>query len=478
MKKCLILFVLFVGVGLLPAEVRSLWVLPWNITSPQAIDKVIEDALAANQNELLLEIRYRSDALYTTNKNGNRYFNPEPRSYILKDAVFDPLDYAITAAHAKNLKVQAWVVVFNATPTAKELVANNHIYNNYPQWITYDKDGRQMRSAEQFGYFIDPGIPEVQEYLLDVFSDIVAGYPQLDGLHLDYIRYPSSQWGYHPTSLARLDEARKNGEIISWNEWRTRQVTEFVEKCYNRIKSIDPDIMLSAAVFSNIYDARTAYAQDWYDWLDKGIIDRIYPMAYHLDYDNFRNQILNMKEQAQDHKIVVGLRAWDAKGKSLMPLDNPSYNISHINKRISLIREGGFAGISLFSYDGIIRNNALSSLVNLAYPELEPEVVPEPELALPIKSVNAELTMVAGSYVLQLELPAEGRWNWEIMNHYGEVLYSRQRSYFLGYNEEYFSGLKDSGESIPHGTYILSVYRAEEPYRYFIPLHLGVSPGE
>lgn len=468
----MILLSIVVSLTALPAEIRSLWVLPWNITSPQAIDKVIEDALAANQNELLLEVRYRSDALYTPNRAGNMYFNPEPRSYILKDAHFDPLEYAITAAHAKALKVQAWVVVFNATPTAKDLVAKNHIYNNYPHWITYDKDGRQMRSADQFGYFIDPGIPEVQDYLLDVFSDIVSGYPLLDGVHLDYIRYPSSQWGYHPTSLSRLEAARKAGETLSWNEWRTRQVTEFVEKCYHRIKSIDPNMMLSAAVFSNIFDARTAYAQDWYDWLDRGIIDRIYPMAYHLDYDNFRNQLSNMKQQAQEDKIVIGLRAWDAKGKSLMPLDSPSYNISHLNKRIALVREGSFAGIALFSYDGIMRNNALFSLVNLAYPALEPEIQVALEEPEPIVTADAQVSMLAGSYVLHLELPAKGRWTWEIQNYFGEVLYSRQRSYFVGYNEDYFSGISFTGERIPPGTYVLKLYREEEPYRYHIPIHL------
>ncbi|MDD3523902.1 MAG: family 10 glycosylhydrolase [Candidatus Cloacimonetes bacterium] len=473
MKRYLLILLLST-IFSLSAEIRSLWVLPWNITSPSQIDQVIEDAIAANQTELLVEVRYRSDALYRPNRKGDRFFNPEPRSYILKDPSFDPLEYTIYAAKNKNLKVQAWVIVFNATPTAREYVAINHIYNNHPEWITHDKDGRQMRSSEQFGYFIDPGIPEVQEYLLDVFSDIVYGYPELDGLHLDYIRYPSSAWGYHPISVNRYQESIREGELLSWNQWRTQQVTEFVEKCYQQIKSINPKMLLTAAVFSNINDARTAYAQDWYDWLNKGIIDRIYPMAYHLDYDNFRNQLASMKNEQKDDKLVIGLRAWDAKGKSLMPLDSPSYNISHINKRIALIREGGFAGIALFSYDGIIKKQALTSLTNLAFPALEQ--IPEPtveELAEIPLSPDASVSIVAGSYVIQLSVPSEGRWNIEILNLFNDVLHDKQRVFNTGLNELYWSGETKEGTKIPPGTYILKVYREEAPISYYVPLHLG-----
>jgi hypothetical protein len=63
---------------------------------------------------------------------------------------------------------------------------NNHIYNNHPEWITHDKDGRQMRSSEQFGYFIDPGIPEVQNisWMFSVISVWLSGVGRFaSGIH-------------------------------------------------------------------------------------------------------------------------------------------------------------------------------------------------------------------------------------------------------------------------------------------------------
>jgi len=485
MKRLEILILILTALTALSAELRSLWVLPWDIKSPEAIDELIDDAVQNHQNELLVEVRYRSDALYTPNRTGYRYFNPEPRSYILEDDGFDPLEYIIRQAHAHHLKVQAWVIVFNATPLKQELVAENYMYQNYRHWFTHDAQGNPMRSSEQFGYFIDPGVPEVQDYLLNVFSDIVAGYPDLDGLHLDYIRYPSSKWGYHPRSVARYEQAKKQGEVLSWNEWRTRQISDFVSKCYHRIKSINPKIILSAAVFSNIYDARIAYAQDWYDWLDKGIIDRIYPMAYTLDYGDFRDQLTDMKQRGYEEKLIIGLRAWNANGGSLMPLDSPRYNITHINKRIALIRDGEFAGIALFSYEGIKKNNALISLANLAYPPLEDAevkeevIVPEVQLASALdpnkKAVDARFEALAGSYVISLEVPLGGRWTWGLCNKDMKTIYSKEQYLLKGPHQIFWNGKPNGVDTVVAGNYFFTAFREGDETKYYIPVTLGSS---
>ncbi|MDD2424205.1 MAG: family 10 glycosylhydrolase [Candidatus Cloacimonetes bacterium] len=397
MKRFLItLIILGLALGL-SAEIRSLWVLPWNIQSKQAIDQVIWDAVYAHQNEILLEVRYRSDALYTPNRLNSKYKNPEPRSYVLKNDGFDPLAYAIEQASAQQIRVQAWVIVFNATPLEPKLVQQNYIYQHHPEWITYNERTERMRSSTQFGYFIDPGIPEVQDYLLDVFSDIVSGYPELYGLHLDYVRYPDAVWGYHPISRRRHSV---EGPGLSWNQWRTQQVTEFVEKCRDRIKSINPQIMLSAAVFADINEARNLYAQDWYSWLQEGLIDIAYPMAYQMNYDIFVGQMQDMSQKCVAKDIVVGIRAWDPQGRSLMDTINNRYNINDVALRIKAIREYGFAGIALFSYEGLKGGNALQYLGDSSYwqaPELDSQPLldrvaagyPSPEQSWPEEQIVA-----------------------------------------------------------------------------------------
>ncbi|HNQ44382.1 MAG TPA: family 10 glycosylhydrolase, partial [Candidatus Cloacimonadota bacterium] len=395
-------------------------------------------------NEVLIEVRYRSDALYTPNRISSKYHNPEPRSYILNDDGFDPLAYTLERAHSLGIKVQAWVIVFNATPLDPKLVSQNYLYRTRHEWFTYDQDGVQMNTPEQFGYFIDPGIPEVQEYLLDVFSDIVEGYPELDGLHLDYIRYPNARWGFHPTSLDRYNRYVAEQQSISWNDWRIKQVTQFVEACSTRIKQINPRIMLSAAVFSSIFDARTAYAQDWYDWLSRGLLDRVYPMAYTLDYAAFQNQLQDMKTLSRDKDIVIGLRAWDASGRSLMPWDSPEYNITHINRRIDYLRVCGFGGTALFSYDGLKAGNALYHLANLAYQDAG---TPEPE-PVPVLAADAVFSAHPGKYYIDLIIPSEGRWNWVLKDANETGLFARARYYLQGENRDFWDAIDTEGNPV------------------------------
>jgi len=364
------------------AETRSLWILPWDMQSPQAIDDVIQTAVANHQTELLLEVRYRADALYTPNRMSSRFPNPEPRSYILANDGFDPLEYAIRTAKPHGLRIQAWVVVFNATPTDSQRVRENYIYRYHPEWITYDADGKKMRSVRQFGYFIDPGIQAVQDYLSNILCDIVDGYPELDGLHLDYVRYPESKLGYHPESLRRFSE---EGMGLSWNQWRMKLVTDFVRNLNQRVKKINPDILLTAAVFPDIQAAREYYAQDWYQWLEEGIIDLAYPMAYNLDFEIYQNQLINMKLHEFEDRVILGLRAWDQGGKSLLPWENPGYNTTDIYRRIELARKHEFRGIALFSYNGLKPGDAFSHLAQLAFPAIDELASP------PLLSRNLDL---------------------------------------------------------------------------------------
>ncbi len=474
------LAILFISLGL-SAETRSVWVLPWDMQSPRAIDQVIDDALLYEQNELLLEVRYRSDALYQPNRVSDLYPNPEPRSYILSDDGFDPLAYAIQEAKKHGIRIQAWVVVFNATPLDKELIAKNYIYQNHRDWITLDDEGKPMRSTAQFGYFIDPGIPAVQDYLLDVFSDLVSGYPELDGLHLDYLRYPTTHLGYHPQSVQRY---QNEAEDLSWNEWRIKQITNFVTKCQQRIKQINPDIILSAAVFADINAARDAYAQDWYAWLKSGIIDLAYPMAYHLDYSEYCKQISSMKRQKYADRIVVGLRAWEKNGNSLLSWASPDYNVSHIYERIALARKSGFQGIALFSYNGLKQGDAFAHLASLAYPpirlaydfpsqaflsdqaqflasSIETDQIPDPESTTnklsdhQTSALDLSLSREDGFYVLHFSLPCEGRWQMQVLDEKGELIYDRHRYYFTDSIQDYWDGILNDGRHLTNGKYHL-----------------------
>lgn len=448
---------------------------------------MIERAVLNNQNEILLEVRYRSDALYTPNRLSTEFPNPEPRSYILNNDNFDPLAYALSKAHKAGLKVQAWVVVFNATPVDKERIKQNHIYNNHYDWISYNSNGEKMLNTDQFGYYIDPAIPEVQDYLLNVFADIVRGYPDLDGLHLDYIRYPSVSMGFHPISLQRFETAKKTNPDLSWNQWRIDNVSSFVSRVNTKIKTVNPGIILSAAVIANYQDAVNLYAQAWETWLQDGIIDRVYPMLYNVDNSLFDRHLNRMLKMPHQEKIIVGLRAWNANGSSLAVTNHGkknTYSILDLKHKIEKVRNAGFNGLALFSYESIILEDAFEHLSRMVFPaepkqyiaqqpestiydagfspshestDLQYSLSPLPSLSLAVPTIHIGIKGSKDTYTISLNLPEEGRWKWEIVDKGSGVIYQRYRYYLKGENEDYWNGVLDDGSTILPGNYSFKI---------------------
>ncbi|MEN6445218.1 MAG: family 10 glycosylhydrolase [Candidatus Cloacimonas sp.] len=462
----------------LNAEIRSVWIMPWDITTENNIDQIIDTAIACQQNELLVEVRYRADALFETSKGSYLYVNPEPVSYVLNTSNFDPLAYIIEKAHQNGIAVQAWIVVLNATQTEQNLIRQNYIYKNHKDWVTYDKNGNRMNNGYRYGYFIDPGVPEVQEYLLNIIGNLAAGYPDLDGIHLDYIRYPDSNLGYHPISVERYKEYCQNQEEITYNEWRIKQINNFVENAYFKIKEINPSILLTAAVFADIADANVSCAQDWQTWLNEGFIDRVYPMAYDVNYSRFAKQMDQIKLLNMDSKIVIGIRAWNDNGSSLAIERGAYYNVRDVAKKIELIRDKGFAGISLFSYSGLQIGNAWEQLAKLSYSEKSDypffKVTSQP-INRPVKEpmciADVRLSRLNADILLQLKIPDEGLWNWELYK--DKFLLKFKRYYMKGDNIDILNVINPNlCSDLESGKYTVQLYQENSAYKFFFPVEL------
>ena len=143
---------------------------------------------------------------------------------------------------------------------------------------------------------LDPGHPDAARYMADVILEPAQHY-EVDGIHLDYIRYPEdANYGWNPTAIARFQRLyNRTGTPAAsdpaWAQFRRDQVTALVRQIYLRAFAIRPSIKVSAALVTwgngpasdAEYRAKDAYSrvfQDWRGWLEEGILDLGIPMNY------------------------------------------------------------------------------------------------------------------------------------------------------------------------------------------------------
>lgn len=282
-------------------EIRALWVDTWGegIYTEAQIDVLVDYAVASGFNTLLVEVRKSADAYYES------AYEPRGKDETTGRAItdFDPLKAVIARARrVKNLRVEAWVVANRVWkgPDLPGPMTPAHIANVWPQWVLSKEDGSKFEGAEggERSVFVDPSDPVVRDYLVKIVADIVKNY-DVDGIHLDYIRYPGNAWGYNPGSLARFADAthredRPTPTDPEFTQWRAAQVTEEVRAVRERVRNLKPRVQLTAAVVDwgrypagGVRESR-AYLdamQDWGHWLDEGLLDVAYVMHYRREKD-------------------------------------------------------------------------------------------------------------------------------------------------------------------------------------------------
>jgi uncharacterized lipoprotein YddW (UPF0748 family) len=377
------------GVLLLPAtppraitraanETRALWVLRTSLGSPESITTLIRTAREHGFNTLLVQVRGRGDA----------YFNAgiEPRAADLQrqPASFDPLASVIAAAHAAGITVHAWINV-NLVSSAVELpVAVEHVIHRHPEWLMVPRDlvrdlsrikedspayvGRLARwtraqTGGVEGLYVSPIAPGAAGYIEAIVRDVVARY-RVDGVHLDYVRYPNDRFDYSRSAIAQFREtirptlapaerrtldARQVDDPLAypdalsdaWTAFRISRLTSLVGRLRVAIKSIRGDVVVSVAAAPDLEEAREHRFQDWGGWLRAGLVDAVCPMAYTPEADRFAVQIAAAKSAAGDRLVWAGIGAYR------LP---PAQTIANIETA----RRLGVSGIVLFSYDSLI----------------------------------------------------------------------------------------------------------------------------
>lgn len=343
------MLIILATVNIFGKDISAVWVLPWSLKSPSMIDSLLATLQKNGQNTILAEVRYRADAIYKPNKVDSTYVNNETVSHYFSDRDFDALGYLCKVAPKYKIAVHAWMTTYVITSRDLSKLPHNHIYYTHKDWITTDINGNLMDKANLEGYYFDPGIPEVQDYILNIVCDIVKNYPQLAGIQLDYFRYPNQKYGYHPKSISEFDKLNIPRSYENLQKWRVKQITDMLELIYCKSKAINPDIEVSVASISDRDKGYNKYSQNWLNWLDEGMVDRVYLMAYSKKNSDIEKLVKDKSLAKHKEKIVIGLRAWNNSKKR--------YSVNKICEKIKIARMNGYRNIALFSYNGIAERN-------------------------------------------------------------------------------------------------------------------------
>ena len=329
------------------AQDEAFWVTAWNMNTPAKVDSVLSVARQYGFDKVFLQTRYRGDALYTPNRKDSTYSNPDSLCYLLWQNKFDPLAYAIEKVKndSLNIGIYAWVTTFVATPHDLRKITPGHVYYTHPEWFLRTRGGKVSAYNEYEGAFLDPALPQVRDYLIKVFSDIVVNY-DLAGIQLDYVRYPDSIFGWNEYSLA-LEDSLEN---FDFSKWKMQKINSFVNYAYISLKSLKPRMEISVAVVSDTVKGRHSYSQDWIKWLNNSYIDRVYVMAYNTSNRSFADLIKRLSQMNFRDKMTIVVRSWR---------EFRYYHVSKINDKLKILKKYHFNSVGFYNYSGLIENNYL-----------------------------------------------------------------------------------------------------------------------
>ncbi len=286
------------------AEIRAMWLDRGSIVragSEQGLAKIFDRLAAAGINTVFFETVNAGYPIYPSVVAPQQ--NPLVRGW-------DPLAAGVKLAHQRGIELHAWVWTFAAGNQRHNSLVNfpanypGPVITAHPDWASYDNRG-SLFPPGQGKPFLDPANPEARQYLLQLLDEIVSRY-QVDGLQLDYIRYPfqdpSAERTYGYGMAARQQFQQLTGvdptqirprDRVLWQKWtqfRTQQIDSFVALVSHRLRQKHPNLIMSVAVFPlSEHDRIHKLQQHWELWASRGDIDLVVPMTYALDTHRFNN---------------------------------------------------------------------------------------------------------------------------------------------------------------------------------------------
>ncbi len=358
-------------------ETRAVWVttlngLDWPKTratsesgrkrQQQELCELLDKLKQCGINTVMLQTRVRGSVIYPS--------AIEPWDITLtgqydRDPGYDPLAFAVQQAHARGMELHAWVV---SVPAFKMAVAGKmgkrSLLSKYPKLLTKHQDM----------YYLDPAQQQSADYLAGICAEITRNY-DVDGIHLDYIRYPE-QANSFPDALSYSKQGKKRSKA----DWRRDNITRIVKAVKNEVSAIKPWVKLSCSPVGKYRDTRRQSARGWncYDavyqdvklWMRQGWMDIVFPMMYFTG-QHFYPFLTDWQENVGNRPVIPGL------GIYFLSPNERNWPLTTVSAQINVLRQQGLAGQAYF------RSQFLTDNVKGLYTLLKETFYAYPALPVP-----------------------------------------------------------------------------------------------
>ena len=292
----------------------------------------------ANINTILLQTRIRGSVIYPSDIEPwddclTGHFDEGPG--------YDPLAFVIEECHKRGMDLHAWLVTIPVGTSAKQKkLGSKALIRSHPELC------KTVRGE----VFMLPGKTETAEYVASICKEIAEKY-DIDGISLDYIRYPEASYSFNDNELYRKYTSSVS-DPLSLADWRRENISRIVKAVHDAVKPIKPWVKLSSSPLGRYddlprytasgWDCFNAVYQDPKQWLDMGWQDELFPMMY-FQGNLFFPFLFNWKEISSGHPVSAGLGIY-----FLDPKEGRKWTLNEVRAQIHTARKSDVGGVCFY----------------------------------------------------------------------------------------------------------------------------------
>ena len=307
----------------------------------QELIRILDQYQRANINTVIFQTRVRAALLYPS--------KIEPWELSLtgvagKDPGYDPLAFCIDECHKRGMELHAWVVCIPiGTKERQAKYGAASLTRKRPELVKTAKGGEM---------FMIPGKPETADYIANICKEIVENY-DVDGISLDYIRYPESIYNFSDENLYPRSSSQSKAD------WKRENITRIVRRVHDVVNPIKPWVKLSSSPIGKYKDTSrysaggwNGYNAMWQDpilWLKEDWQDLLFPMMYFTG-NNYYPFLFQWAEMANGHPICPGL------GIYFLDPREGRWTLNEVRAEMHTARNSGIGGIAFYRGEFLTNN--------------------------------------------------------------------------------------------------------------------------